>query len=177
MSTHTNGTTSLEWVLDASGGWELQDGVSVWAQISPGERGWVATAGNDAFILQRVGFHRPRIVVRPMGELAEIAHLQHDWHGHRTLCVASGPCYDFERSTTGLIVRATDGTRVARLDWSGRPDSAAARVHLDSPEATGRFGLLILMVAGSVLIDDLFNPSMPRSIGALAGPTVRGRFA
>ncbi len=176
MSTNLNGAASLEWVLESSGAWDLQDGVSVWARLAPAERGWDAAAGNESWTLQRVGFHRPRIVVRPTGELAEVAHVLHDWHGHRTLCIESGPCYDFERSPMGLVVRGSDGTRVARLEWTGRHDAAAARVYLDSPEATGTSGLLILVVAGSVFIDDLFDPSLPRTVGEVPGPSVRARF-
>lgn len=177
MSKNTNGAAPLEWVLGASGSWTLEDAGGIQARLSPGERAWIASGAGRSWSVQRVGFHRPRIVVRPMGQLAEVAHLEHDWHGHRTLCIASGPCYDFERTPAGLIVRATDGTRVARLDWSARHDTSAASVHLESSEATGRFGLLILIVAGSVLVDDLIDPSLPRSIGVLSGSTVRSRFA
>lgn len=176
MSTVPNGPAPLEWVLTTTGSWELLKGVAVQATLEPGERAWIATAGALSWTLQRVGLKRPRIVVRPVGELAEVAHVQHDWHGHRTLCIGSGPCYDLERSPSGLVVRTTEGARVARLDWTGRHDSAAAVVHVDSPEATGPSGRLLLLVAGSVLVDDLFDPSLPRTIGTVSAPTVRSRF-
>ncbi|MDP2311661.1 MAG: hypothetical protein Q8P41_02055 [Pseudomonadota bacterium] len=175
MSTNLNGAVSLEWVLDSSGTWDLQDGETVWARLSPMEGAWAASAGDHAWTLQRVGFRHPRIVVRPMGEMAEVAHVLHDWQG-RTLCIESGPVYDLERSSTGLVVRASDGTSVVRLEWIAGYDAAAARVHLDSPEATGPLGLLILVVAGSMFIDDLFDPSLPRTVGETSGPTVRERF-
>ncbi|MDP2309383.1 MAG: hypothetical protein Q8P18_25405 [Pseudomonadota bacterium] len=177
MSTYLNGAASLEWVRTSPESWELRDAASVMATFSRGHRAWTASTGAESWTVQRVGFHRPRIVVRPAGALAEIAHLQHDWRGHGTLCTSSGPCFEFEPNAAGLAVRADDGVWVARLEWSGRHDAASARAHLHPREPLGRFGLLILLVAGYVLIHDLGDPSRPRSIGAPPGPTVRSRFA
>jgi len=177
MSTYVNCGGILDWSPTPEGGWALRDGPTVVATLAPGERAWLATAPEHAFTLQRVGFHRPRVVVRPLGALAEIAHVQHDWRGVGTLCLASGPCFEIDRGAAGgLTVRDSAGQAVVRLSWSARGDAPSARVHLASPEATGRFGTIILVVAAFLLVDDLGDPSRPRTFGAF-GPPVRSRFA
>ena len=177
MSTHVNSGASLDWSLTADAGWLLRDGTTPVATLTPGDRAWLATTADHAFTIQRVGFHRPRIVVRPLGALAEVAHVQHDWRGVGTLCLASGPCFEIDRgAAAGLTVRDGAGLAVVRLAWNVRGDAPSARVQLASAEATGRFGVLILLVAGYLLVDELGDPSRPRTFGA-SGPTVRSRFA
>ncbi|MDP2313989.1 MAG: hypothetical protein Q8P41_13865 [Pseudomonadota bacterium] len=172
------GAAPLEWIQGHDHEWELRDGGRAYARLAPGARAWAATAAEGAWTVQQVGFHRPRIVVRPMGALAEVAHFQHDWHGHGTLCIASGPCYELDRTGPGgLVVRTSDGTSIARIAWSPRQDARAARVHLDALDATGRFGLLLLLVGAYLLISDLHDPSRPLTVGARPGPTVRSWFA
>lgn len=177
MSTNHNGAVSLEWVQATGGAWELLDDTLVRARLAPRDRAWIGTAGNEAWTVLRVGFHRPRLVVRPMGALAEIAHLQHDWHGHGVLCTASGACYEVDRSpAAGLVIRTPDRRPVVRAAWNGR-DCAAARVHVDGMEMSGPHGTVLLLIAGSLLIDERRDASRPLSIGAPLGPTVRARFA
>ena len=177
MRSQDDGMVHLEWASPAAGEWELRGEEGLVARLSHGERGCVAEAQPNAWTLQRVGFHHPRVVVRPVGALAEIAHVQSDWRGIHGLHFASGPSWEIDPShSAGTVVRDETGAVVMRLAWNGRFDAPGARVTAAVETISGRFGPISLVVAGFLFLETLGDPARRISLGVPLGATARTRF-
>ena len=171
------GTVSFEWSPDAAGGWTLHGASGVEGRLSRADRAWVAEAGGEAWTLQRVGFNRPRIVVRPAGQLAEIAHAQADWRGLQALHFVSGPTWEIDPTHSGgTVVRDEARAVVLRVTWNGRFDQPGARVQADAARWPGRFGVLAGVVAGFGVLEGIEDPNRRLAFGVPIGATVRTRI-
>lgn len=175
MRSEQHDTAHLEWTADDAGGWTLRSAFAVEAQLCPGPKSWIAVVGPRAWTLARVGFHRPRVVVRPVGSLAEVAHAQADWRGLYAVRFVSGPTWEIDPSHSGgTVVRAERGAEIARLAWNGRFDAPGARVTLDAAADT-RFAPLANLLAGYLFLDGLQDPTRRVSFGVPLGLNARTR--
>ncbi|MFN7144831.1 MAG: hypothetical protein ACK4YP_13730 [Myxococcota bacterium] len=163
----------LEWAPSAIGGWDLHGDHGPLARLVPGERSWLAEAGTGAWTVQRVGFHRPRVVVRPLGGLAEVAHLQADWRGLHALRFVAGPTWEIDPTHSGgTVLRDGAGRPRACLSWH-RLDAAAPRVQTDTGLVADRFGPLALALVGWLTITGFGDRTGKVAIGVQIGETAR----
>lgn len=163
----------LEWAPSAVGGWVLRGERGPVARLVPGERSWLVEAGAEAWTVQRVGFHRPRVVVRPLGGLAEVAHVQADWRGLHALRFVSGPTWEIDPTHTGgTVLRDATGRARARVSWH-RLDAVAPGVQTDTGMLADRFGPLGLALAGWVTITGFGDRTGKVAIGVRIGETAR----
>lgn len=169
------GLVSFEWAPVAAGGWALFGEANIAARLLPGPRAWTAEAGAEAWTLQRVGFHRPRVVARAVGAPTDVAHALSDWRGIHALHFASGPTWEIDPSHSGgTVVRDEGGRTVMRLVWNGR---RGVRVQADAALWPGRFGALAGVVAGFLVLDGLAAPGGRLAYGVPIGHTARSRFS
>jgi hypothetical protein len=164
----------LEWCRGQ--GWELWGETGLRMTLTPRERGWFAQAGDAAWTLQRVGFHRPRVVIRPVGQLAEVAHLQSDWRGLYALHIASGPTWELDPTHSGGIsVRDDRGANLLSVSWAGL-DSTRAKVSGTTNVIDGRFGDLCLAASGHLLLEHAQDPTRRLAVGVPFGTSARRRL-
>ena len=144
--------------------------------LRPGAPGWVAHAGDEVWTLQKVGFHRPRVVIRPLDQLAEVAHLEPDWRGLHHLRFVSGPTWELDPTHSGgVAARDAQGAFAMSVSWAGLDDSRA-RVVASKAALDGRFGALCLAAAGLLLLDRSGPRARRIAVGVPLGATVRTRF-
>ncbi len=178
MRSEQHRVASFEWLPAWGVGWELFGEGRVHGRLTPGERAWVAELREQAWTIQRVGFHRPRVVVRPVGVLAEVAHLEADWRGLHGLHFASGPSWEIDPTHSGgTVVRDEAGREIVRLAWNGRFEASGARVHADGALVDGRFGAVTLAVAGYLFLSSLGDPRRRLAVGVPIGSTARTKFS
>lgn len=178
MRSEHHGTLSLEWMADGDTGWALQQDGHAVARLACGPRGWVAETAKEAWSLHRVGFHRPRLVVRPVGSLAEVAYAQADWRGLFALHFVSGPTWEIDPTHSGgTVVRDAAGAIVYRLAWNGRFDAPGLRVAYEPDVGDPRFAPLAGLVAGHLVLDGLGDPRQRLAYGVPLGATVRTRWS
>jgi hypothetical protein len=177
MRDEHHGTLALEWAADGDTGWALlQDGRAV-ARLAQGARGWVAETASGAWSLHRVGFHRPRLVVRPVESLAEVAYAQADWRGLVGLHFVSGPTWEIDPTHSGgTVVRDGTGAVVHRLAWNGRFDAPGLRVTSEPHAGDPRFAPLAGLVAGHLALERIGDPRQRLAYGVPLGATARTRW-
>jgi hypothetical protein len=121
-------------------------------------------AGDAVYELARVGFVRPRVVVRPVGSLADVASLVEDpSSGSADITLAGGERFAFDRlSSAGGDCAVSDarGLRVLTMERELRDDGPTAAIRvlagLNRHTAT-----MLAMLSWHVLMTDLDDPRRP----------------
>ena len=168
---------SMDWTVIPTG-WELHGPDGRTARLSQAERGWRAEAGGVRWTLHRVGFHRPRMVLRPEGALAEEASLVEGWGGVHAVHFVSGPSWELDMThRAGAVLRDAEGRELARLTWDGRFDAPGARVQTEAALFRDRRGQAGLLLTGFAYLDALTDPARHIALGVPFGHTARARFS
>jgi hypothetical protein len=179
MTTEMNAPVSLEWTPTGPGAWELVGVGARHARLERSERTWTAEGPRGVWALQKVGFYRPRVVVRPKGQLAEVAHVQPDWRGIGTIRFADGVPFEAERTPSGSGLTIRDGARhtVAKLTWVDGLDAPAAHATVAGSLVADGKALLLLLLGWHTHLEELGDPGWPVTLGERRNtPSVRARF-
>ncbi len=177
MTQPLNAPVSLRWTPSGPSEWELVGAELKHARLERGVQGWRAVGPRQIWELQTVGFHRPRVVVRPEGELAEVAHIQADWRGLDTIRFADQTPFEVEETPGGCGLTIRDAARrpVVRVLLDGSSEQPAARVTVEGETAEGPHVLALVVMGWHRLLQARTAPGRPVTLGDRTG-SVRGRF-
>jgi hypothetical protein len=170
---------TMQWVPEAPRVHALHAGGQILARVAgePGARRATRTSGGATLALRRVGFVRPRTVLRPEGGLADVASLESDWDGEGRILFPDGRTYRLARESASggdYCVRDEAGRVVLRLHREGAVDAAGATVAVepamlavrDAPDAAREVERCVaLAVLGwNEALSDLEDPSRPVTV-------------
>lgn len=146
-------------------GWLLYALGEELARFGPiGPRGAAVTCAAGHVTLSRVGFVRPRVLLRKDG--VQLASFTQDFSGHGRVDLADGTCLDFDRiSLAGGEAVLLDAARrwVVHVARDPEGDARGATLTVDRAVEVHR-AVLLAVIAWHALLADLEDPGRPLSV-------------
>lgn len=169
----------LDWTCPSGtrwGTWKM-NGRSLELQAD-GANGWLAASPAGLWSIRRVGFNRPRTVVRPTGMLAELARVESGWDGHDRLEIVSGPTWDLDSTHPGrVILRDQEGNALVTVSAPACWDATGARVEVRADFVDDRFVTLAILLASFTFLSRHEEPGQTVVRGLIKGRAVRSWFS